>query len=648
MYLIYIHLIVDLNQTSEQMNFGKSFLASLLGSAVSFIVVGVILIFVFVGVLMSSFTGAFSSISERDTKVKDNSVLHFKIDGPFVERGQDRNMDIDIPIFGSPSRTGLNTVIKTLDKAAKDDRIEGVFLEIGRAGGSPSTLQDIRDAVVKFKDSGKWVVAFSEGYGQSGYYLASAADEVYLYPEGSMELHGLETELMFYKNMLDRLGVEVQVIRGPNNKYKSAVEGFILEEMSPENREQIEAFLNGIWDKMTRDMAESRGLTVERLNEIADGLLVRVGRHAEEFGLVDGLRYRDEVMDMILERSGLEEEEEEEKKDDDKPKIKKSVEERVRFVTLSNYSKAKLPDESDKKRKKKDDSERNKDRVAVVYAVGAIESGKGDDETIGSERISEALRKARLDERVKAVVLRVNSPGGSALASDVIWRETQLIKEAGKPFVVSMGDLAASGGYYISAAADKIFANETTITGSIGVFGMLPNMEGMLNDKIGLTFDRVRTNEHGTYMTLTRPLDEVEFAAINESVTEIYDVFLNVVAEGRGMTEEQVDAIAQGRVWTGTDAKEIGLVDELGNLNAAVAAAAEMAEIEDYKLRELPEMVDPFQEFLKELSGEAQAARVLEGVGLSERYLTPLMEARRMIDSRDRIQARLPYHLIFE
>ncbi len=631
------------------MNFGKSFLASLLGSAVSFFVVGFILIFVFVGVLMSSLTGAFSSISERDTKVKDNSVLHFKIDGPFVERGQDREMNIDIPIFGSQARTGLNTIIETLDKAAKDDRIEGVFLEIGMAGGAPSTLQDIRDAIVKFKESGKWVVAFSEGYGQSGYYLASAADEVYLYPEGSLDIHGLETELMFYKNMLDRLGVEVQVIRGPNNKYKSAVEGFILEEMSPENREQIEAFLNSIWDKMSQDMADSRGMSVARVNEIADGLLVRVGRHAEELGLVDGLRYRDEVMDMILERSGLEEDDDKEEKEDDKPKIRKSVEERVRFVTLANYSKAKLPeDEEGKKRKKKDESDRNKDRVAVVYAVGAIESGKGDDETIGSERISEALRKARLDERVKAVVLRVNSPGGSALASDVIWRETQLIKDAGKPFIVSMGDLAASGGYYISAAADRIYANETTITGSIGVFGMIPNMEEMLNDKIGLTFDRVRTNDHGSYMTVTRPLDEVEFAAINESVTEIYDAFLKLVAEGRGMTVEQVDAVAQGRVWTGTHAKEIGLVDELGNLNAAIEYAAEMAGLEDYKLRELPEMLDPLQELLKGLSGEAQAARVLEAVGMNERYLSPLLDARRMIESRDRVQARMPYHLIFE
>lgn len=632
------------------MNFGKSFLASLLGSAVSFFVVGFILIFVFVGVLTSSFADAFSGMKDKDTKVKDNSVLHFKIDGPFVERGMDRDMEIDLPIFGSPAGVGLNTIIETLDKAAQDERIEGVFLEIGMAGGAPSTLQDVRDAIVKFKESGKWVVAFSEGYGQSGYYLASAADEVYLYPEGSMELHGLETELMFYKNMLDRLGVEVQVIRGPNNKYKSAVEGFILEEMSPENREQIEVFLNSIWDKMSKDMADSRGLTVDRINEIADGLLVRVGRHAEEYSLIDGLRYRDEVMDMILERSGLEDdkEDEEEEKEDDKPKVRKSTEERVRFVSLSNYSKAKLPKDDEEKKDKKEESSRYKDRVAVVYAVGAIESGEGDDATIGSERISEALRKARLDERVKAVVLRVNSPGGSALASDVIWRETQLIKEAGKPFIVSMGDLAASGGYYISAAADKIFANETTITGSIGVFGMIPNMEGMLNDKIGLTFDRVRTNEHGTYMTVTRPLDEVEFAAINESVTEIYDVFLNIVADGRGMSVEQVDGIAQGRVWTGTDAKEIGLVDELGNLNDAIDFAAEMAGLEDYKLRELPEMLDPFQEFLKELSGEAQTARVLESMGLSERYLTPLLDTRRMIESRDRIQARMPYYLIFE
>ncbi len=628
----------------------------MLGSALSFFVVGFVLILIMVGLITSAITGAIGGFSgEQSTSVKDNTVLHIKLEGSVAERGNDKGGSFDFATFQPTQRMGLNHFIEDVKKAKEDDRIEGIFLEMGTFGGAPSTLQDLREAISDFKESGKWVVAYSEGYGQAAYYIASAADEVYVYPEGSVDLYGLETELMFYKKMLDRVGVEVQVIRGPNNKYKSAVEGFIREDMSPENREQIQAFLDDIWGKMVNDIAADRNLTAQRINEMADNLEIRVARHASENGLVDGLMYRDQLMDLLLEKSGIvnndddndDDDSDDDDADDDRPSARKSAEDKVRFVSLSKYRNAKVKGDKDKK-KKKDESSRKKDKVAVVYAVGAIESGKGDDQTIGSERIAEALRTARTDDKVKAVVLRVNSPGGSALASDVIWRETQLIKDAGKPFVVSMGDLAASGGYYISAGADRIFANATTITGSIGVFGMIPNMERMLDEKIGFTFDRVTTNEHGSYMTITRGLDEVEFEAINESVTEIYTTFIELVAEGRGMTVDQVDAIAQGRVWTGLRAKEIGLVDELGDLNDAIAAAVKLAELDDYKLRELPAMIDPFEELLKGLTGDDVEARLLAKAGLPMRYIQPLQDAKRMVESNERVYARLPYHMVFE
>ncbi len=625
----------------------------MLGSALSFLVVGVFLVLITLGLVTAAISSAFSGITdEKVTSVKDNSVLHLKFDGPIVERMSDRGQEFNFMSFQPETGFGLNHIIENLRKAKDDERIEGLFLDMGSVMASPSTMEDVRNAISDFKSSGKWVIAFSEGYGQGAYYLASAADEVYLYPEGGVNFYGLGTELMFFKKMLDNIGVDVQVIRGPNNKYKSAVEGFIREDMSPENREQIEAFLYDIWNDMVAKMAVDRNMTVAQLNGIADNLSIRVARHAEEFGLVDGLRYRDEVMQMILDRSGLEADEDDEEKDDDGDDEKgsstrKSAEEKVRFVSHSSYTKAKLKSDDDKKKKKKEKSWK-KDRVAVVYAVGAIESGQGDDQTIGSERIASALREARLDEKVKAIVLRVNSPGGSALASDVIWRETVLIREAGKPLVVSMGDLAASGGYYISAGADKIFANATTITGSIGVFGMIPNMERMLEDKIGLTFDRVSTNAHGNPMTVTRALDEVEFEAINESVIDIYETFVNLVADGRDMSYAEVDAIAQGRVWTGSRAQEIGLVDEIGNLQDAIEYAAEAAGIDDYITKELPKMMDPFEELIKSLTGETTAARVLASSGVDQRYLTPLLQAQRMVESNDRVQARLPFHLIFD
>lgn len=616
-------------------NFFKQVLASFLGSGAAFLIAGFILIFMFVAIITSSITAAMDGDGNQvETKVTDNSVLYMELDDPIVERANDKDFQFDFNTFEPITNLGLNHIIKDLDKASKDDRIDGIFLDLTSVIASPATMETIREALEDFKTSGKWIVAYAESYGLGTYYLASTADEIYMYPEGSMDFRGLGTELMFFKNMLEDLDIEVEVVRGPNNKYKSAVEPFMYEEMSEANREQMQVLLGDIWEEMCKEISEYRNVSPEKLNMIADSLEIRVAEDAVSTGLIDGLKYRDEVIALLEAKTGIQpsdaNEDGEEGSDDD-----------LNLVSLKRYHRAKLKDGGI-------DGLRGKDRVAVVYAVGEIRSGEGDDMTIGSDRIARALREAREDDKVKAVVLRVNSPGGSALASDVIWRETELIKAAGKPFVVSMGDLAASGGYYISAGADKIFANENTITGSIGVFGLIPNAEGFFNNKLGITFDRVGTNAHSGVMAVTKPLDDAEMAMLNESVESIYDRFTQLVADGRGMTQADVDAIGQGRVWTGTRALEVGLVDELGNLDDAIAEAAEMAGLEDYREKELPEFIDPFEELMKELSGEVKVHQMMEATGVPARYIHQVEQVKYMITEGDKIQARMPYYMSFE
>ncbi|MCH2199280.1 MAG: signal peptide peptidase SppA [Flavobacteriales bacterium] len=629
----------------SKMTFGKTVFASLVGSALSFLAVGLLLIFIVTAMIGAAISGAMQDIEGgKSVSVKDQSVLHIELNDPIVERGNDKDFKLNLNTFEPEVSLGLNHILEDIDAAAGDDRIEGIFLDLSGVMGAPSTLQDVRQAIVKFKESGKWVVSYGEGYTQSAYYIASAADEVYLYPEGQMEFFGLYTELMFFKNMLDKLEIDVQIVRGPGNKYKSAVETFMLDEMSEPNREQVEAFLGDIWNQMVIEMGASRNLSSDQLNTLADNLEIGLAEEAVSNGLIDGLKYRDEIIDMLLERSGraIEEEEKEEGEEEKKRKWDFSDDGEVRFVTLQDYHFA------GGKTDFTEVEEPSDDEVAVVYAVGQIESGEGDDQTIGSDRIARALHDARLDDDVKAVVLRVNSPGGSALASDVIWRETQLIKEAGKPFVVSMGDLAASGGYYIAAGADKIYANENTITGSIGVFGIIPNMEKMFENKIGITFDRVSTNGHAGILSATRPLAEDEKEWIDEMIVDVYDEFLQRVAEGRGMTTAEVDSIAQGRVWSGTAAKKIGLVDEFGDLEDAIAEAAAMAEIENYEVKDLPRMVDPFEELLKEFGATAQMNAFIEETGVDAVYIDQMMQVKNMATGEEMIQAHMPYFFVIK
>ncbi len=587
------------------MSFGKALLASLLGTVLAIICMVLLFVLLIVGSLLSG--------GKETPDVQANSVLHLDLNAAILERGLDQQGGLPAAFGGQDPGLGLDHFIEDVKRATTDSNIQGIFIEMKGIVGAPSSMVDFRRALEEFKSSGKWIVAYAEDFSQGGYYISSVANEVYLYPTGSMDWRGINAEIMFFKKMLDKLEIEAQVIRGPNNKFKSAVEPYIYDQMSDANRQQMESFISDVWNVMLDDISTSRNIDVASLNLMADSLSLVDPKQALASRMLDGLKYRDEVIDIIKLKLGLDAT----TKEDD-----------MAFVSLRDYHAS-----ADEDSKKKDQE------VAVVYAVGAIESGEGDDLTIGSDRIAAALREARLDNDVKAIVLRVNSPGGSALASDVIWRETMLIKQSGKPFYVSMGDYAASGGYYISCAADKIYANPSTITGSIGVFGIMPNMQKFLDNKIGLTFDRYETNPHADLTSAVKPLDATEMRAMQTMVSTIYDDFLSKVANGRGKTVAEVDSIGQGRVWSGMDAKEIGLVDEMGNLEDCIKAAAAHAGLTEYEVVKLPALMDPFQKFVEDLTGQKQA-QVLEKVFGPEYRM---LEHARQFISMEGVQARLPF-----
>lgn len=632
------------------MNFGKQFLASLLGSTVALIAAGTILIFIFVGALVGGLSSAFAEAGddiESDfdfgVDIEEGSVLHLTFDAPFVERG----MEVPVLSFGlggvdSESQTGLNHFLSDMERAAQDDRIEGILIQADVVSGYPSMLGEVRDALVGFKESGKWIVAWSEVYTQGAYWLSTVADEVYLHPEGGIDMRGMCMETTFYKRMLEDVGIEMTIVRGPDNKYKSAVEPFFRESLSEANREQNMALLEDFWARMGGDIATARDKSMAELDGEINSLAMRTPSDALSLGFVDGLLYEDELHALLLEKGAVEDEDEES---------------HAQFVGLKQYHnpdffedfittlQAEMEGGNDEEDEEEDGEETEANAVAVVFAVGAIESGQGDDATIGSERIAGALREARLDPEVGAVVLRVNSPGGSALASDVIWRETVLLQEAGKPVVASMSDLAASGGYYISCAADHILAQPNTITGSIGVFGVLPSFGKLTKERIGLDFDGVKLHEHADALNGHTPVQGDALAAINESVTKVYDAFIARVAEGRDMTVESVNEVARGRVWTGQDAMDIGLVDGMGNLQDAVAIAADLAGINGPELVELPEAVDPFEQFIEDFAGVQAAVAIAVAAGLDGDLVAPLLEVESLVHAvpQDRIQARLPY-----
>ncbi|MGB0882705.1 MAG: signal peptide peptidase SppA [Vicingaceae bacterium] len=590
--------------------FFKFMFASFFGTFFSMIVAGVFLIVIFIAML----TGAMSSANKGNdqiTKIEDNTVLHIKLNTPIEDRTSDNPFEnFDFNTFENSNNLGLDKILASIEKAKNDDRIEGIYLDLRFLNTGMASIEEIRNALLDFKKSKKWIISYSEVYTQGTYYLASVADKIYVNPAGIVELKGLATQLMFFKNMLEKLDVDVQIIR--HGKFKSAVEPFMLEKMSDSNREQMERILNTAWGSMINHIAASREIKTATINEIADGLKIQDAKDALKYNFVDGLMYKDELLAELRSKLNLEENED------------------IVSVSLGKYAKAKLGKEKTK----------SANKIAVIYASGNIVSGNGSKGEMGSETISKAIREARLDDDVKAIVLRINSGGGSALASDVMWRETTLAKKA-KPFIVSMGDVAASGGYYIACAADKIVASEKTITGSIGVFGVIPNMEGFFNNKLGITFDGAKTNDHADMMGVFKPLTGEEKDIIQIGVEKIYDDFITKVAAGRGMTKEEIDAIGQGRVWVGNDALEIGLVDEIGGINKAISIAQEMAKVEDYDVVAYPIRKDPVEQFIEELSGNLETRFMKAKLGENYKYYQK-MES---VTKNTGIMARIPFDI---
>ncbi|MCB0795609.1 MAG: signal peptide peptidase SppA [Flavobacteriales bacterium] len=595
------------------------FLKFVFASMIGTLLVGlVLLVFLFASIAAAG--GSFS-LSKKPTKVEEGTILHLRLDKPIVDRGEQSEFDLDFGPFQGMGRTGLNDVLADLDKAARDERVKGILLELTTMEVGLAQAEEIRKKMLEFREkSSKPIIAYSEYYTQGTYFLASASDEVYVAPEGGLDLRGLRTELAFLKGMFDKLEIDIEFIKGSNNKYKSYGETFIEDKMTPANHEQIQAMLTSLWDTYLGAIQEQRNIDKARLNTFADSLMIRHAEDAVRLGLADGTKYKDEVIAIMKERSGLEADEE------------------LATVSLGKYSRA-IVSGGDVVRGKAS----AKQKIAVVYAEGGISSGKSDEDVIGSETVSEAIREAREDSTIKAIVFRVNSPGGSGLASDVIWREVQLATEV-KPVVVSMGDVAASGGYYISCAADKIYADPMTITGSIGVFGIIPNMQGFFNNKLGVTFDGDKTNTYADLFDLTRPLRQDERQIIQEYVDDFYEVFKQRVADGRNMSLAQVDSVGRGRVWTGVDAKRLGLVDELGGLEEAIKEAAAMVDAEEYRVVEYPESKDVFLQLLGELNAQGRSWLMDDVLGIDMNMVEHLQRAKELRRMKG-IQARMPYDI---
>lgn len=594
----------------------KQFFGAFLGSILGLIITGVIMALIIGGFIAAGLKGAFESEGPKTFSVKENSVLRIKIEGEISERGMDNPFEeLDLGPFMPPPELGVRGIVKSIEHAKTDADIKGIYLDIKYIGAGFAAVEEIRNALIDFKKTKKFIYAYGEVFSQKSYYLASTATNLYLNPQGGMELKGLSAQLMFMKNMFDKLGIEMQIFR--HGKFKSAIEPLMLDKMSEANRLQTETYMNSIWNSLLDGISKERGISIDKLNELANNLSIDSPESALNAKLVDGLLYEDEVMNLL-------------KKD-----LKLKEKDKIAFADIAKYQKNVRPAFNKEKKSSK------QPKIALIFAEGEIASGEGEEgKVIGSDRIAKAIRDARTDSTVKAIVLRVNSPGGSALASDVIWREMTLAKKA-KPTIVSMGDLAASGGYYISCAADRIFAQPNTITGSIGVFGVLPNMQKAFADKLGINIDTVNTNKHSDVGSPFRKVSENENVFIQNSVEKVYETFIGRVAEGRKITTAMIDSIGQGRVWSGADALKINLVDELGGTNDALAYAAKMAKISDYKVEEMPKRKDPFSLFLNNKEDEMEARLIKKNLGAQYEFLNYV----KTIINLKGVQARLPYEL---
>ena len=583
--------------------FFKFMFASCLGSALMLIILFIIMIW------------TIGSSTNNKVTVKPKTVLYMNLNYTIPERTTENDLSATLMGIrnGDTDNSGLNDIIANIDAAKDDPNISGIFMELSSVGTTYANIEELRNHLISFRESGKFVISYSDVMAQNAYYLATAGDEIYINPDGMLDIRGLATQTMFYKRLMDKLGIEMHIVRGPDNKYKSAVEPYFLEKMSPASREQMEKLLGTMWTKIVDDIHEMRHMSKFEFNVLTDNMNLSLdAKQALPEKLIDGVAYRDEIIARIKELAGIEESG------------------KINILTNSQYADA------------RPEPKAKADKIAIIYANGQIIDGEGDDSTIGSTTLSKAIREARENKKVKAIVMRVNSPGGSALAAEVIRREVELAK-AEKPFIISMGSYAASGGYWISTESDYIFADPMTVTGSIGVFGTFPNAQKFLTEKVGLTFDVVKTNECGDFGIITQPMSEYQDAMMQKHVTRTYNEFTALVARTRGLRQSYVDSIGQGRVWAGVDALEIGLVDELGGLDKAIEYAANKANLTDYSIKCYPKQKD-FMEMLTSGSIQEPYTKSMIKNRLGKNYV--YFEAVENITKLDGVQALMPFMIV--
>ncbi len=582
--------------------FFKFMFASMLGTILTFGLIFVVFLIMIAAVV---------ALTEKDTTAPPaKSVLMLNLEDEIVERGQDNPFsNLKFGGFNYAAPVGLNDILSCIKKAETDANISGIYIESPTVGSGPASTEEIRNALLAFKKTGKFIISYGDMYSQKGYYLATAADKIYINPQGYFELKGISADVMFIKGLLDKLDIEAQIIR--HGKYKSAIEPLIQDKMSPANKEQMQTMISSIWNHLVKGISETRKLSAVDINTLANGLKVTKADQALNYKLVDSLVYKDGVYAVLHKL------------------LKTKADEKINFITLSTYKDSPSTVKT----------ESGKDKIAVIYASGDIVVGNEEENNIPSEVFAKAVRKAREDKNVKAIVLRINSPGGVMIAADIILRELKLAAKE-KPIVSSFGDYAASGGYYIACASNYIIAQPTTITGSIGVFSIIPNLQKTLKNKLGITVDGVKTNDNAEYVSLLKPMTAFQKEVMLRETESAYGTFIGYVAQNRKMTVANVDSIGQGRVWTGADALKIGLVDEIGSINRAIEKAAELAKIKNYRLMTLPKMKDPMTQIMESISGKSKEEVFLKS------HLGELYEYYSYIkfsQGYKGIQARLPW-----
>lgn len=594
---------------SNAKKFWRIVLGTMVGFFFSSFIVSIFSTIMFIAMIVS--------MSNIETvKVYDNSILKLDLQQPIVEQAEDNPFDIFGDEFSQyyQSTIGLDDILACIKSAANDPKIKGIYINSPSLNCGWSTAREIRQALDEFKTSGKFIYSYADSYSQGGYYISSVADEVNMSTTGVMEFKGLAMQVMFFKGLLDKLDVEMQIIR--HGKFKSAVEPYMMDHMSEANREQMTLLANTLWATAVEDIAASRNLSKEELNQIADEMLLGTATNAIKNKLVDKACYKSDVVADLMKLVNI------------------TSEDDLHLTTINEYKKALV-----------NESTNADDEIAIIYANGQITGGTSSNGNMGSETVVKLIKDAYTNDKVKAIVFRVNSPGGDGTASDIIWHEIEQAKKAGKIVVTSMGDYAASGGYYISCNSDYIIAQPNTLTGSIGVFGMVPSFQKTLKNKLGVNIEVVSTNKHADAATAFRPLDEEEIAIWQGFVDDFYNVFTQRVADGRGMTQDAVDSIGQGRVWAGADAINIGLVDALGNINDAIAKAAELAKLDNYKLVYYPEKKDFFTKLMEKNNDKNNVKTFIQNE-LGDQYY--IYEGLNQLKNSDGIQALMPMQIQFK